>query len=174
MNMDKTTNGFTLIELLVVIAIISLLSSVVLASLSGARASARDTRRKQDLRQIEQALQQYYNDHGHWPCEDASDADCSGQSTDANGRVGEGAGLDSLLSSYMQSVPTDPSGPGDADRYYYYDGMQWCDGSFYAVVFAHKLETQSGNGSELCSNWGGEGGAGDSSAYHRILGDSAG
>ena len=56
--------GFTLIELLVVVALISLLSSVVLASLSGARESARDVRRKQDLRQIKRALHAYYNDHG--------------------------------------------------------------------------------------------------------------
>jgi len=55
--------GFTLIELLVVIAIISLLSSVVLASLSGARESARDTRRKQDLKQIKTALNMWANDH---------------------------------------------------------------------------------------------------------------
>lgn len=62
-----TNNGFTLIELLVVISIISLLSSVVLTSLSGARASARNTQRQQDLRSIQTALEMYYNDHGQYP-----------------------------------------------------------------------------------------------------------
>ena len=48
----NSSKGFTLIELLVVIAIIGLLSSVVIASLNGARAKARDARRVSDLKQM--------------------------------------------------------------------------------------------------------------------------
>lgn len=59
--------GFTLIELLVVIAIISLLSSVVISSLSNARAKARDTQRIAILGQIRNALELYYNDNGYYP-----------------------------------------------------------------------------------------------------------
>jgi prepilin-type N-terminal cleavage/methylation domain-containing protein len=58
--------GFTLIELLVAIAIIGLLSSVVLTSLSEARARARDARRKSDLDQIRTALIMYYDTHGDY------------------------------------------------------------------------------------------------------------
>ena len=62
--MKSTRNqGFTLIELLVVISIISLLSSIVLASLNSARAKARDTRRKADLNQIRLAINQYIVDN---------------------------------------------------------------------------------------------------------------
>lgn len=62
--MPHRSKGFTLIELLVVIAIIGVLSSVVLSSLSTARAKGRDARRKLDLQEIARALSVYYINHG--------------------------------------------------------------------------------------------------------------
>ena len=53
--------GFTLIELLVVIAIIGLLASIVLVSLNSARAKARDAKRVSELKQIQIALEFYYD-----------------------------------------------------------------------------------------------------------------
>ncbi|TSC84083.1 MAG: general secretion pathway protein G [Parcubacteria group bacterium Gr01-1014_17] len=53
--------GFTLIELLVVIAIIGILSSVVVASLNGARKKARDARRVDDVKQLQLALDLYFD-----------------------------------------------------------------------------------------------------------------
>ncbi len=61
----KGNRGFTLIELLVVISIISLLSSVILASLSSARARARDAQRMSNLHEIQTALQLYAADHNN-------------------------------------------------------------------------------------------------------------
>ncbi len=48
---------------LAVIAIIGILAGIVLVSLGGARASARDAKRQADIRQIATAMELYYNDN---------------------------------------------------------------------------------------------------------------
>jgi len=104
-------HGFTLIELLVVIAIISLLSSIVLASLAGAREGARDVRRKQDLRQIQQALEMHYNDYGEYP-------DCNQYIDDPN----SGCLQNALIGNgYMQKMPVDPKYGNDGTAAWGYD-----------------------------------------------------
>lgn len=65
--MNQTKRGFTLIELLVVIAIIGILSSVVLASLNSARKKGRDARRIADVKQVQLALELYYDANGTYP-----------------------------------------------------------------------------------------------------------
>lgn len=155
--------GFTLIELLVVISIISLLASMLLLTFSKTLGKARDARRMHELRQIRSLMEIYYADYGYYPKE----------SDGANGKVGEGAGLDSMLAPYGE-VPHDPLGPGNPNYYYYYDGKQWCDGKWIAVLFVRRLEESSGNGGDFCSSWGGEGGAGQPEAWHIVLGPSDG
>ena len=59
--------GFTLIELLVVVAIIGLLATLSIVALNTARAKARDARRVADIKQIQTALELYYNDTGLYP-----------------------------------------------------------------------------------------------------------
>jgi len=59
--------GFTLIELLIVIAIIGLLSTIVMVSLNRARAKARDVRRIEDLKQLQKAVEMYYDNNGAYP-----------------------------------------------------------------------------------------------------------
>lgn len=59
-------SGFTLIELLVVIAIIGVLSSIVLASLNTARASARDAKRIAEMNQLNTAIQSYFFNTGQY------------------------------------------------------------------------------------------------------------
>ena len=77
--------GFTLIELLVVIAIIGILSSVVLASLNSARQKSRDSRRVADVKQIQNALELFYDASSTYP-----------------------AALSSLAPTYISVIPTDP------------------------------------------------------------------
>lgn len=64
--------GFTLIELLVVIAIIGILSSVVLASLNSARQKSRDARRIGDIKQLQLALEMYYDSNNGYPSSTAA------------------------------------------------------------------------------------------------------
>ena len=88
----KSARGFTLIELLVVIAIIGILSSVVLASLNSARKKGRDARRIADLKQLQLALELYY---------------------DANPSTGYPAALSAanlVTPGYISVIPSDPSG----------------------------------------------------------------
>ncbi|MDO8498064.1 MAG: type II secretion system protein [bacterium] len=59
---NVTRKGFTLIEILVVIAIISGLSAVLLPNFMGARERGRDSQRKNDLKQIQNALELYKQD----------------------------------------------------------------------------------------------------------------
>lgn len=59
--------GFTLIEILVVIAIIGILASIVLVGLGGFRARGQDARRIADTRQVQNALELYYNKCGYYP-----------------------------------------------------------------------------------------------------------
>lgn len=62
MKVNSSKKGFTLIELLVVIAIIGILAALVIVSLSGARSKAQDTQRKNNARNLDSALAQYYLD----------------------------------------------------------------------------------------------------------------
>ena len=88
--MKNTGRGFTLIELLVVIAIIGILSSVVLASLNSARQKGRDARRIADIKQLQLALELYY---------------------DANGSYPATVSTSTLVSSgYIAAIPSDPTG----------------------------------------------------------------
>lgn len=92
--MNRSTRGFTLIELLVVIAIIGILSSVVLASLNSARKKGRDARRISDMKQIQLALELYYDNNQSYP------EGTGAASTTLAGLVAGG---------FISSVPQDPT-----------------------------------------------------------------
>ncbi len=137
---QSAKRGFTLIELLVVIAIIGLLSSVVLASLSTARAKARNARRVSDVQEIRKALQLYALDHnGDYPSTSGSLV-CLGLSASEScwGSAKGNAGVNTALAPYMSSIPLDPQqdrvysayayrslGTGSVNCYQYPDSGSW-------------------------------------------------
>ena len=75
--------GFTLIELLVVIGIIALLSSIILSSLTQARAQANNTKQIADYRVVLNALLQFKQDNGYYPSDRLSGTNtCIGSYSD--------------------------------------------------------------------------------------------
>jgi prepilin-type N-terminal cleavage/methylation domain-containing protein len=76
--LKSNQGGFTLIELLVVVAIISLLSSIVLASLKEAREKAKISKLRSEMNQLLTAIELYKTDKGYYPGENLT--------KEANGR----------------------------------------------------------------------------------------
>ncbi len=54
-------NGFTLFEMLVVISIIAILSALISVSFSAAQKKARDSKRLQDMKELQSAAEQFYS-----------------------------------------------------------------------------------------------------------------
>lgn len=97
--------GFTLVELLVVIAIIGLLSTLAIVALGTARQKSRDAKRLSDLRQLETALELYYNDHTAYP---TGTNVTLGNPTGTGCLNGTGFADAGCTDAYMGLVPADP------------------------------------------------------------------
>ena len=93
--MFKEKKAFTLIELLVVIAIIGLLSTLSIIALNSARAKARDAKRISDVKQMQVALEMYYNDMGDYPA-----------TATAGGTI---ASTGTGSSTFLRIIPTPPT-----------------------------------------------------------------
>lgn len=101
--------GFTLIELLVAMAIIGILATIGLGAFFTSQIKARDARRKQDLGQIQKALEMYYNDNDSYP-----DGILFGVRWEDSGEL------------YMKEVPNDPkSNTGGTYDYEVAGDLSW-------------------------------------------------
>lgn len=98
--MAQSKKAFTIIELLVVIAIIGILATISILALSNARAKARDAKRAGDVKQVQTALELFFNDNGRYPtAEEWGSGQIFSTSTGAT-------------STYMQIIPDAPT-PAD-------------------------------------------------------------
>ncbi len=122
--MFRTKKGFTLIELLVVIAIIGILASIVLASLNTARMKSRDARRIADIKQIQIALELYF---------------------DANSSSYPGTLAPLTTGKFMSTVPKDPVG---ATRYAY----EKCLNATPSIIYHLGASLEDSGNSALITN----------------------
>ncbi|MDD5031955.1 MAG: type II secretion system protein [Patescibacteria group bacterium] len=95
----RKQRGFTLIELLVVIAIIGLLSTLAVVALNNARQKSRDAKRVSDIKQVQTALELYYNDANSYPA----------ALTWSTGSIAYSG------TTYMSVLPSNPSPRADGD-----------------------------------------------------------
>ncbi len=144
--------GFTLIERLVVIAIIGLLSSVVLASLSSARAKARDAQRLSGIKQMQLALELYYDKNGYYPKvlhAIGYDTTCGATLVAGCGHCQRWCDLDTQLTGFISKAPRDPLGTAQQTYYYSYSSVS---GDNYQT---YGLSTILENPGSLAANDGG-------------------
>lgn len=108
--------GFTLIELLVVIAIIGLLSTLAVVALNNARMKSRDAKRVSDIKQIQTALELYYNDQNSYPA-----------------ALGTSIASDSI--TYMSTVPENPEPVDGCTTGASYTYAQTSSGASYTLTY---------------------------------------
>jgi prepilin-type N-terminal cleavage/methylation domain-containing protein len=115
-NKNKLNKGFTLIELLVVISIISFMSSIVFASVSSARAKARNAARLQAVQTLENAFYLALSSSGFPLISSTTDtpsaacvsATCTGFFAAYAGTTTANTKINTFLSTNLSQKPTDP------------------------------------------------------------------
>ncbi|MEK9180997.1 MAG: prepilin-type N-terminal cleavage/methylation domain-containing protein [Patescibacteria group bacterium] len=112
MQKKRLQKGFTLIELLVVISVIGMMASIVTTSVNGTRTKARDAARKEAMRQIQVALELYFENNGSYPTT-AGVWQSSSAGDNAAVVSAPGAYIPNLTPNYMARLPADPRG-GDS------------------------------------------------------------
>lgn len=120
--------GFTLIELLVVIAIIAVLSAIGLTVYSAALKAGRISKRVQDLKAIQTALELYYSVNKAYPKAETWRSECPGY---AGEDLSPDQVIPGLTPKYLVAMPADPSMDITADTSCY---MYQSNGVDYKIL----------------------------------------
>lgn len=109
--MIKTKNlkrGFSLVELMIVVAVMAILATVGFFAYNNFQKTARDSKRKADLKAVSTAVQAYYSESGKYPVPSGATAD----SHEAANDVSNGSYLTGVLAKYGGKVPLAPDVTG--------------------------------------------------------------
>lgn len=117
-SLTQKINGFTLIELLIAISIIAILSTVGFTVYTQGQILARDAKRKADLKQIQTALNLYYQDFKSYP--NTLGNNCSANAggftvcTSTASPSAQQPWINGVTTNYIDVLPVDPlSNSGD-------------------------------------------------------------
>lgn len=103
--------GFTLIELLIVIAVLGILITGLIVIINPMQqiGKARDAQRKNTLKQLQNALEQYYNDNKSYPVTPGGYYSSEPGDVVSNNNGNWIPGL-AATTKYINALPRDPSG----------------------------------------------------------------
>jgi type II secretion system protein G len=107
--------GFTIIELLVVIVIIGILVALTLPNLFSAQARGRDTDRKNELKNLQQKLETYFNDNGGYPLTATWETDLGTSTDETEGPRADGYVYVSDGDTYTLTADLENDDDPDAD-----------------------------------------------------------
>lgn len=144
----EASPGFTLPELLVVISIIGMISTIGVVSYSSVRASARDVKRASDMKQLQTAIELFFESNNYYPGDAKSGSEGVILGTDKTKTLSDAGFAPTLRGTpYMVAVPRNPEPFGSP---YVYRSLN-ADGTdcntntcaSYAILFT--LEKVQGN-----------------------------
>jgi|SRR3990167_3868299 len=114
----KNNKGFSLTELMIAVSIVGSVASLAGAQMDDILPLARDAQRQANIRQVQTALNLYYNDHGQYPIS-------RDQEPTALGWQMIKSILESADETYMPEVPHDPLDVGQYIFKYQSDGQKF-------------------------------------------------
>ncbi len=145
--LNTPKKGFTLIELMISITILAIISSIGFVTYSNSQITARDGKRKQDLRAIATALELYYQTNKRYPCPVSATPGITSNAwvnssaggnwlLDDEGQGDCGDTVDKPLdTTYINLMPKDPKNTGSGSN------MPWASQTNYTYAYRGYINT---------------------------------